>query len=107
MVGLPDRLPHTFGKDKTKLKYSICTIFLDDNMVFAHHHHQSPEHVGETLNGKNTFEKESAQFDVNNKKCNADNEPFSPIEFCNNIENKEQDLTFLGVSAHHQTGMTE
>jgi hypothetical protein len=63
--------------------------------------------VGETLKGKNTFEKGAAQFNVKIHKLKADHLAFSSVEFKNDITNKGQEITFLGVGAHHQNGVVE
>jgi hypothetical protein len=63
--------------------------------------------VGETLKGKNMFEKGAAQFNVKIRKFKADHLLFSSVEFKNNITNKRQDINFLGVGAHHQKGVVE
>jgi hypothetical protein len=71
---------------------------------FIRHHHQVSLQVGETLQGKNRFEKDSAQFDVQIKSFRADNAPFNAAEFKNDLENKGQTISFSGVGAHHQNG---
>jgi hypothetical protein len=48
MSGLPGRLPATFGKEKSKKKYTGGTIF-NGKTGFIHHHHQVSLRVGETL----------------------------------------------------------
>jgi hypothetical protein len=59
------------------------------------------------LQGKNRFEKGSAQFDVKIKSFRADNTPFNAAEFKNDLENKGQTISFSGVGAHHQNGAAE
>jgi hypothetical protein len=107
MSGLPGRLPTTFGKEKPKTKYTGGTIFVDGRTGFIHHHHQVSLRVGETLQGKNRFEKGSAQFDVQIKSFRADNAPFNAAEFKNDLENKGQTITLSGAGAHHQNGAAE
>jgi hypothetical protein len=51
MYGLPGRLPHTFGKEKPKARFTGGTIFVDGTMGLIHHHHQVSLCVGETLKG--------------------------------------------------------
>jgi hypothetical protein len=86
MAGLPGRLLHTFGKEKPKSRFIGGTIFVDGQTGCIHHHHQESLRVGETMKGKNTFEKGTAQFNVNIRKFKADN--FSSVEFKNDIANK-------------------
>jgi hypothetical protein len=84
MYGLPGHLPNTYGKEKPKARFTGGTIFVDGKMGFIHHHHQVSLHVGETLKGKNMFEKGASQFGVQIWTGKADNAPFSLIEFKNN-----------------------
>jgi hypothetical protein len=107
MSVFPGRLPTTFGKENPKKKYTGETIFVDGKTGFIHHHHQVSLRVGETLQGKNTFEKGSAQFNVQIKSFRADNAPFNAAEFKNDLENKGQTIPFSGVGAHHQNGAAE
>jgi hypothetical protein len=107
MSGLPGRLPTTFGKEKPKKKYTGGTIFVDGRTGFIRHRHQVSLRVGEILQGKNRFEKGSAQFDVQIKSFRADNAPFNAAEFKNGLENKGQTSSFSGVGAHHQNGAAE
>jgi hypothetical protein len=105
MLGLPDRLPTTFGKEKPKKRFSGGTIFVDVKTGFIQHHHQVSLRAGETLQGKNTFEKGSGQLNINIKSFQADDAPFNAAEFKSDIKNKSQDITFSGVGAHHQNGL--
>jgi hypothetical protein len=107
MSGLPGRLPTTFGKEKPKKRYAGGTIFVDGKTGFIHHHHQVSLRSGETLKGKNRFEKGSRQFNVQIKSFRADNAPFNAAEFQNGLDNKGQTITFSGVGAHHQNGAAE
>jgi hypothetical protein len=107
MSRLPGHLPTTFGKENPKKKYTGGTIFVDGKTGFIHHHHQVSLRVGETLQGKNTFEKGSAQFNVQIKSFRADNAPFNAAEFKNDLKNKGQTISFSGVGAHHQNGAAE
>jgi hypothetical protein len=57
LSGLPGHLPTTFGKEKPKNKFTGGTIFVDGKTGFICHHHQMSLRLGETLQGKNRFEK--------------------------------------------------
>jgi hypothetical protein len=59
MSGLPGRLPTTFGKEKPKKNFAGGTIFIEGNTGLVHQHHQVSLLVGDTLQGKNRFEKGS------------------------------------------------
>jgi hypothetical protein len=107
MSGLPGRLPTTFVKETPKKQYAGGTIFVDGKTGFVHHHHQVSLRIGETLKGKNRFEKGSRQFNVQIKSFRADNAPFKAAEFHSDLDNKGQTITFSGVGAHHQNGAAE
>jgi hypothetical protein len=107
MSGLPGRLPTTFGKEKPNKRYAGGTIFVDGKTGFIHHHHQVSLQIGETLKGKNRFEKGSRQLNVQIKSFRADNAPFNAAEFQNDLDNKGQTITCSGVGAHHQNGAAE
>jgi hypothetical protein len=107
MYGLPGRLPHTYGKEKPKVRFTGGTIFIDEKTGFIHHHHQVSLRVGETLKGKNMFEKGASQLEVYIRTFKADKAPFSSVEFNTYVANKGQEITFSGVGAHHQNGVAE
>jgi hypothetical protein len=104
MSGLPGRLPTTFGKEKPRKRYAGGTIVVDGKTGFVHHHHQVSLRIGETLKGKNRFEKGSGQLYVKKDYLRADNAPFNAAEFQIDLDNKGQTITFSGVGAHHQNG---
>jgi hypothetical protein len=63
--------------------------------------------IGETLKGEHNFECFAKQFNVKIKYYHADNAPLGANEFKADIANQDQELTFSGVGAHHQTGVAE
>jgi hypothetical protein len=107
MSRLPGRLPTTFGKEKSKKRYAGGTISVDGKTGFVHHHHQVSLLIGETLQGKNRFEKGSRQFNVPIISFRADNAPFNAAEFQSDLDNKGQTITFSSVGVHHQNGAAE
>eukprot|EP00957_Ditylum_brightwellii_P175872 13392032-Ditylum_brightwellii.AAC.1 len=60
-----------------------------------------------TIQSKLQMEKEAKCFNVTIKHIKADNSIFCSKEFQDHIESLEQDITFCGVSAHHQNGIAE
>jgi hypothetical protein len=104
MSGLSGHLHHALGKEKHKARFTGGTISVDWKTDFIRHNHQVSLRVGETLKSKNAFEKGAAPFGVNTRTFKADNVPFSSVKFKIDIANKEQDITFSGVGAHHQNG---
>ena len=61
----------------------------------------------ETLLAKHNFEHLSSTRDVNNKHYHADNGRFAERLFTDDIKSSSQRITFCGVVAHHQNGITE
>jgi hypothetical protein len=107
MPGLPGLLPHTSGKEKHKALFTRGTIFVDGKTGFIHHHHQMSLLVGETLKGKNAFEKGAARFNIKIGNFKVGNIPFSGIDLKNETSNKGQEITSSGAGAHHPNGVTE
>jgi hypothetical protein len=99
--------PYYMWEGEAQNKYTGGTVFVDGRNGFIHHHHQVSLRVGETLKGKNRFEKGSAQFHVQIKSFRADNAPFNAAEFKNDLENKGRTISLSGVGAHHQKGAAE
>jgi hypothetical protein len=104
---LPGRLPNTFGKEKTNLKYNGATLYTHHKSQFLFLHNQVSLRAGETLIGKNRLCKIAAEFGIKVKHFHTDNHPFGSKEFMDDLELNEQTITFSGVGAHHQNGRSE
>ena len=61
----------------------------------------------ETLLAKKAMEKTMAQAGRTVLYCHADNGRFSKNGFVEDINSKDQKITFCGVGAHHQHGIIE
>ena len=101
------RLPNTFGKEPEGSKYVGGTIFVDHSSGYIFIHHQSSLKSGPTLQGKHAFERLAGQCNVQLKSFHADNHPFSSEEIREDIELQEQKITYSGVGAHFQNGVSE
>ena len=60
-----------------------------------------------TLQAKHDFEHISSTRDVNVKHYHAYNGQFSERLFTDDVKISSQHITFCGVGAHHQNGITE
>ena len=78
---------------------------LGSGKFFAHH--QVSLNAEETLLGKACFEREAALSGVKIKSCHTDNGVFTAQSFMDEIRTQEQSITFSGMGAHHQNGVSE
>jgi hypothetical protein len=82
------RLAHTKGKESRSKKFTGGTLFADHATLYIHCTNQVSLCVGETLKGKNAFEKYAKQSGVNITGYHADNAPFRAAEFVRNCDSK-------------------
>jgi Reverse transcriptase (RNA-dependent DNA polymerase)/GAG-pre-integrase domain len=94
------------GKLTTK-RYKVATIFVDHYSNLSFVHLQSTTNAEDTLKAKQEFEAYAASFHVNIIRYHADNGRFAENVWKQDILNKNQQLTFSGVGAHHQNGRAE
>ena len=104
---VPGRLPSTYGKEPPNKQYSGGTIFVDHSSGYVHINHQVSLRMGDTLQGKHDFERFAEQYGVRLKSFHADNSPFASTELLDDLELQEQTITFSGVGAHFQNGVSE
>ncbi len=74
---------------------------------FIYLHNQVSLRAGETLQGKHAFERFSLAHGVRLKAFRADNHPYRADEFVKDLELQGQSITYSGVGAHHQNGVSE
>jgi hypothetical protein len=103
----PGRLPNTYGKEHSSNKYNGGTVFVDHASGYVYVHNQVSLRVGETLQGKHSFENFGDQYGIKFKSYHADNQPFNSAEFLEDLELQNQTITFSGVGAHHANGVAE
>ena len=103
----PGRLATTRGREQPQLQYNGGTIFTDHASSYMFLHNQISLRVGETLQGKHQLEDFASQFGIKIKSYHADNHPFGADEFLQDIELLDQSITFSGVGAHFQNGVSE
>ena len=98
----PGQLPHTYGKEKSEMKYTGGTRFVDHYSAFIFHRHQVSLNVGETLQGKHDFERFAKLHGVKIQRYRADNHPYNSAECRDDIALQEQDINFsVGLIIKH------
>ena len=104
---IPGRLPHTYGKEDKDNHYNGGTLFVDhaSSMVFIQR--QVSLRTGETLQAKHKFEQLAREHGVTIKEYHADNSPFGNTDLVHSIEDNDQIIKLLGVSAHDPNGVAE
>jgi hypothetical protein len=101
------RLAHTKGKESKSKKFTGGTLFADHATLYIHCTNQVSLRVGETLKGKNAFEKYVKHSGVDITGYHADSAPFRAAEFVRDCDIKNQTIDYSGVGAHHQNGLAE
>jgi hypothetical protein len=100
---VPGRLPHTMGKEPSKLKYHGSTGFVDHASSLIFLVNQSSLRVEKPYNPK-------LHLKDSHKYTGISFGPFMPFdsnEFEADLVPKGQDITFSGVGADHQNGIAE
>ena len=105
--GLPGRLPHTAGKENKSKWYNGGTIFVDHASGYAFLRHQVALTAGETIHSKYAFEQKARSCGNVIPAYRADNVPFKSQAFMDDLKLNKQTITFSGVGAHHQNGISE
>ncbi len=103
--------PGFYGQSKgilTKTRYWNATIFVDHYSRLKFVYLMTSNLTGkETVNVKRAFERFAAEHGVCIAHCHCDNGRFADSLFCQACESQGQKLTFCGVNAHFQNGITE
>jgi hypothetical protein len=110
MDQLESSIPGFIGQMTGKLTNQhivASTVYVDHASDLSYVYHQTSMTSEETLKSKLAFEKFAALHGVNIKHYHADNGRFKDKLFSKSIEEKGQTISFCGVGAHHQNGITE
>jgi hypothetical protein len=84
-----------------------ATVFFDYVSGYIHVGLMTDQSGESTLQAKHDFEHLSGTHDVRVKHYHADNGRFAEQSFTDDAKQSGQHITFCGVEAHHQNGMTE
>jgi hypothetical protein len=104
---LPGRLPNTFGKERTTDQYHGATLYMSHSSSWLFLVNQISLNAGETLQGKRRLDRIAAEYGRKIKHFHTDNHPFGSKEFQEDLALNDQTVTFSGVGAHHQNGISE
>ena len=91
----------------TRARIWAATVFVDYVTGYIHVGLMTDQSGEATLQAKHNFEHLSATRGVNIKSYHADNGRFAERSFMDDIKRCLQRITFCGVGAHHQNGITE
>ena len=91
----------------TRLQYKVATVFVDQFSGLSYVYLQKSTTVDETVLVKHAFERFAASHGVVIRHYHADNERFADSKWRKDCSSKGQTLTFCGVNAHFQNGVTE
>ncbi len=92
----------------TKKRYRYCTVFVDHYYSQLHIVHlQIDNSAAETILAKQAFEKFAAEHGVRILHYHCDNRQFADNAFKQSCEASRQRLTFCGVNAHFQNGISK
>ncbi len=103
----PGRLPHTFGKEETRMQCNGGTTFVDHASGCVHIHNQVSLGSGDALQGKHAFEQFANVCGIKFKSFHADNHLFGSAETLKDPEVQDQSIAFSGVGAHFQNGVSK
>jgi hypothetical protein len=84
-----------------------CTTFCDHVSDFVYVHLMRDFTIDETLLAVKAFEKVLAQANRHVKHYHANNGAFTHKSFMEEVNHKDQKITFCGVGTHHQNGIIE
>ncbi len=91
----------------TTLRYRVATVFVDHFSDLGFVFLQRSTTAAETLQAKHAFERFAGSHNVTIRHYHADNGRFAEKTFVDDVEQKNQTISFCGVSAHHQNGKAE
>ena len=91
----------------TKERYHFATLFIYYYSSFSFVYLQKASNMEKTQKAKETFERYAAIQGVIVKHYHADNGRFADRGFINHVQSKGQTISFCGLNAHHQNGVSE
>lgn len=91
----------------TTQRYKYATVFVDQFSRYGYVHIQKTASAEETIEAKNCFERHMLSMGINIKSYHADNGIFRAHKWIQACREKQQEISFVGVNAHHQNGHAE
>ena len=103
---VPGFVPIAKGQP-TVHKFCGASVFVDhaSDFTYVHMHHHLM--MDKTIDAKHVFERLAAQHGVRILHYHCDNRRFAGKAFVDDVRAGHQTITFCGVGAHHQNGVTE
>ena len=99
--------PMTISGKNYKIKVIVFTVFVDSISKRVFVKFQTSTNAEQSLRGKHCLKRSAAAFDVKIKHYRADNGVFKSKEFKLDIEKQNQRISYSGVGARWQNGVTE
>ena len=102
----PGLVPQEKGHP-TRARIWGATIFVDYATKWIKVHLMQDATLESTLQAKEVFESDALARGVKVKRYHADNGRYADPDFVSDCKVKHQKITFCGVGAHHQNGVSE
>ena len=102
----PGLIPQVLGF-LTNRRYAGALVFVEELSDFTYVHLVQGFTDADTLQGKHAFENLMQSYGVTVQAYHGDNGNFSNQAFMSDCYDKQQQITFCGVVAHHQSGIVE
>ena len=90
-----------------KQRYTYETVFVDQASQMGFVYLQKTCSAEETIKAKRAFEQYAENQGVRVQAYHADNRIFKANKWIKECQKQKQDLTYAGVNAHHQNGISE
>jgi len=91
----------------THTRYWAATVFVNHVSEYNFVHFQKQQTNVETLQAKAAYKRHAAKSNVTIKKYHADNGRFANKAFKDEVQESNQTITYCGVCAHFQNGITK
>ena len=91
----------------TKQRFTATTIFVDHHSRLGYVHLQSKLPSQDKVEAKQAFEAYCHKHNVTVKHYHADNGRFADNAFIQDVKSNGQTISYCGVNAHFQNGITE
>ena len=91
----------------TSDRFWAATVFVDHATSYMYTHLQRGQTIIKPINAKAAYERMTATFGIRVKKFHTDNGIFVEEGFKRDVSNNNQTISYCGVGAHFQNGISE
>ncbi len=91
----------------TQNRYCVATVFIDHLSYLTYVHVSQLDTSEETVEAKEAFKRFTSRHGVTIEHYNADNDCFADNLFHEAIQQSGQSITYCGIKAHHQNGISK